>query len=309
MAIDETRANLERVLAALTADQPADTPADQPAAGEGAAAVAAPREAPDDGPFALWYQPKIDIKQRCLAGAEALLRVRDPAAGELMPAGMPEMSDDDMARLAQQALAATLRDWQVFDDAGFNLRLSINIPVTLLDRLPIAAIVAEHRPKADSWPGLIVEVTEDQIVRDIRRSVAIAAKLRDSGITLAIDDFGAGYSSFSSLREMRFAELKLNSSFVKGCAGDPTNAAICQTAIDLAHRFGSAAVAEGIETVADLQAMQIMGCDFGQGALIAPPLAIDDFLALLRARMNKPRPPQAEHRGGTAPEAPAVASA
>jgi EAL domain-containing protein (putative c-di-GMP-specific phosphodiesterase class I) len=290
MGADETKANLQRVLAALTADETA-----APAEASAPQVREEPPAAPDESPLELWYQPKIDIKQRCLAGAEVLLRVREPATGALLPAGVvPPMDDANIARLTEQALVATLRDWSVFDQAGFNLRLSINVAVNLLDRLPIADVVAAHRPTADHWPGLIVEVAEDQIVRDIRRSVAIAAKLRGSGITVAIDDFGAGYSSFTSLRELSFAELKLNSSFVKGCAGDPTNAAICQTAVDLAHRFGSAAVAEGISSVADLQAMQIMGCDFGQGDLIAPPMAMADFLALLRQRLNKPRPPQGD---------------
>jgi len=111
-----------------------------------------------------------------------------------------------------------------------------------------------------------------------------------SGITIAIDDFGAGYSSFSSLRDLPFAELKIDHSFVKGCATDATNAAICQTAIDLAHRFGSAAVAEGVENGADLQALMVMGCDFGQGVLIAPPMPKERFLELLRQRMTKQRP-------------------
>jgi EAL domain-containing protein (putative c-di-GMP-specific phosphodiesterase class I) len=284
MAVDETQAALQRVLASLTAGEPADASAqpDSPA-----------EEALREAWLELWYQPKIDIKQRCLAGAEALMRIRRPDQGIEPPESfLPGAGDDIMARLTENALLTALRDWTVFDAAGFNLRLSINIPVHLLVRLPIAKIVTENRPKADYWPGLIVEVTEDQIVRDIRRSQEIAANLRVSGITVAIDDFGAGYSSFSSLRELTFAELKINRSFVTGCASEPTNAAICQTAIDLAHRFGSAAVAEGIETVADLQAMQIMGCDFGQGHLIAPPLPTKEFMALLQQRMNKARPPQ-----------------
>jgi EAL domain-containing protein (putative c-di-GMP-specific phosphodiesterase class I) len=82
---------------------------------------------------------------------------------------------------------------------------------------------------------------------------------------------------------------------VRDCATDATNAAICQTAIDLAHRFGSAAVAEGIESQADLQALMVMGCDFGQGVLIAPPMPKDRFLDLLRQRMNR-------QRAGAAPE-------
>jgi EAL domain-containing protein (putative c-di-GMP-specific phosphodiesterase class I) len=136
-----------------------------------------------------------------------------------------------------------------------------------------------------------VEVTEDQIVRDMKLAQEVADRLRISGIKIAIDDFGAGYSSFSSLRELPFVELKLDSSFVKNCATDATNAAICQTAVDLAHRFGSAAVAEGIENAANLQALMVMGCDFGQGVLIAPPMPQERFLDLLRQRVNRPRPP------------------
>jgi len=136
---------------------------------------------------------------------------------------------------------------------------------------------------------LIVEVNEDQIVRDPALANEIAGHLRVSGISVAIDDFGAGFSSFASLRDLPFAELKIASAFVAGCAVDAANAAICQTAIDLAHRFGSAAVAAGVESNTDLQALMVMGCDFGQGAVIAPPMSKERFLELLRQRIAKPR--------------------
>src|SRR5262249_56367260 len=142
---------------------------------------------------------------------------------------------------------------------------------------------------AEGWRGIIVEVTEDQVGGDLRVAQEIATRLRVSGVTIAIDDFGAGYSSLSSLRELPFVEIKLDHSFVHNCATDATNAAICQTAVDLAHRFGSAAVAEGIENAADLQALMVMGCDFGQGVLIAPPMPLERFLDLLRRRVRKPR--------------------
>jgi EAL domain-containing protein (putative c-di-GMP-specific phosphodiesterase class I) len=241
--------------------------------------------------FEIWYQPKIDLKRKCLAGAEALARIRHPALGVLLPGSfLPAATEESIMLLTEHALLSTLRAWSTFDAAGFNLHLAINVPVSVLLKLPIPGIVRENRPKAEHWPGLILEVTEDQIVRDIALAHEIAAQLRVSGITISIDDFGAGYSSFSSLRELPFAEIKLDSSFVKNCAVDATNAAICQTAIDLAHRFGSAAVAEGIESSADLQALLMMGCDFGQGVLIAPPMPQERFIDLLRQRMNKPRP-------------------
>lgn len=104
--------------------------------------------------------------------------------------------------------------------------------------------------------------------------------------------------AFSSLRDLPFAALKLHGSFVNNCAVDVTNAAICQTAIDLAHRFDSSAVAGGIDTIADLQALIVMGCDFGQGALVAPPFPKDRFLDALRQYMNKPRAPEQPADGG-----------
>ncbi len=240
--------------------------------------------------FEIWYQPKIDLKRKCLAGAEALARIHHPQFGVLQPGNfLPEVDENSIAELAQQAVLATLLDWTMFDEAGFNLHLAINVPVNVLLKLPIPQLVAEYRPKTDRWPGLILEVTEDQIVRDTALANEIATELRVSGITIALDEFGAGYSSFSSLRALPFAELKIDQSFVTGCATDAANGAICQTAIDLAHRFGSAAVAEGVESSADLQTLMVMGCDFGQGPLIAPPMPKERFLELLRQRMNKPR--------------------
>jgi EAL domain-containing protein (putative c-di-GMP-specific phosphodiesterase class I) len=240
----------------------------------------------------LWYQPKIDLRRKRLAGAEALARIHHPEHGLMWPDSfLPDVDADSVARLTERALVATLQDWSVFEQAGFNLHLAINVPVAVMVRLPIVELVREHRPRTERWPGLILEVSEDQIVRDIKLANEIANELRHSGVTISIDDFGAGYSSFSSLRALPFAELKLHSTFIKDCAIDATNAAICQTAIDLAHRFGSAAVAEGIETAADMQALVVMGCDFGQGVLIAPPMPQRRFLDLLLQRVNKARPP------------------
>jgi len=247
-----------------------------------------------NGWLEIWYQPKIDLRRKCLAGAEALARIRHPELGVLLPQSfLPDSDEDDVVSLAEHALLATLNDWSTFDRAGFNLHLAINVPVAVLLRLPIPTLVHDNRPKEEHWPGLIVEVTEDQIVRDIALANEIAKQLKISGVTVSIDDFGGGYSSFASLRELPFMELKLDHTFVKGCAVDGTNGAICQTAIDLAHRFGSVAVAEGIESVADLQALQVMRCDFGQGILLAPPMPLDSFIDLLCQRRNKPPKPSA----------------
>jgi EAL domain len=100
-----------------------------------------------------------------------------------------------------------------------------------LSKLPVAQLVSENRPAASHWPGPFWKSAKTKSCAKSRWRV-----------TIAIDDFGAGYSSFSSLRALPFAELKVDSSFVKNGATDANNAAICQTAVDLAHRFGSMAV-------------------------------------------------------------------
>jgi EAL domain-containing protein (putative c-di-GMP-specific phosphodiesterase class I) len=240
----------------------------------------------------IWYQPKVDLERKCLAGAEALARIRHPELGVLPPGNfLPDVDDDNIAELVQHALLATLVDWTMFEEAGFNLHLAVNVPARVLFKLAIPQLVAQFRPNSPSWPGLILEVTEDQIARDRTLAERIVRQLCISGIGLAIDDFGAGYSSFSTLRQLPFAELKIDRSFVTGCASDAGKAAICQTAVDLAHRLGGVAVAPGVESNADLQALTAMGCDFGQGALIAPPMPKARFLGLLRRRMLRPPAP------------------
>ena len=239
----------------------------------------------------IWYQPKIDLKRKCLAGAEALARIHHPNLGVLLPGQfLAGVDDDTLALLTEHALLTTLYDWNTFNDAGYNLHLAINVPVSALLRLPIPTLVKESRPQDPTLarPRGRSEGRSDRPRHQARAGNRAPAQGL-SGVTVAIDDFGGGYSSFASLRELPFAELKIDHTFVKDCATEGINGAICQTAIDLAHRFGSVAVAEGIENMADLQALQVMRCDFGQGVLLAPPMPKERFIALLNQRNNKPR--------------------
>jgi EAL domain-containing protein (putative c-di-GMP-specific phosphodiesterase class I) len=247
-------------------------------------------EALREGWLEIWYQPKIDLRRKCLAGAESLARIHHPQDGLLWPESfLPTLDDAELAALACHGLETVLGDWTDFAAAGFNLKLAVNLPVRALNDVPIADMVAERRPQANDWPGLMLEVNEGEIVRDVKLVRTLAPALKAAGVTLALDDFGAGYSSFASLRDLPFDALKIDAAFVKDCAADPDNAAICQTAIDLAHRFGGVAVAEGVESRADLQALVVMGCDFGQGVTIAPAMPKARFLGLLRERANAAR--------------------
>jgi EAL domain-containing protein (putative c-di-GMP-specific phosphodiesterase class I) len=154
--------------------------------------------------------------------------------------------------------------------------------VGALVNLQLPALIREHRPRNEDWPGLILEVTESEVIRDVSLVHEIATQLRLYGIPFAIDDFGEGFSSFARLRELSFAELKLDMSFVKNCSDDARNAGICQAIVDLAHHFGADAVAEGLENARDLETVRRMGCNIGQGYLIARPMPKTEFATMLR---------------------------
>lgn len=132
------------------------------------------------------------------------------------------------------------------------------------------------------------DLTEDQIASDLKLVHEVGAELQPSGIAFAIDDFGRGYLPMARLQELpRFSEFKLDRGFVAGCAADKGHAAIGKTVIDLAHNFGSEAVAVGVEDPADANALAKMGCDIAQGHLFAQPMAMERFQALLRQRAEQ----------------------
>jgi EAL domain-containing protein (putative c-di-GMP-specific phosphodiesterase class I) len=233
----------------------------------------------------LWYQPKIDLRGRMFAGAEGYVRARHPEHGVLPPDSILDRADPaEMLMLTQHVLTTALRDWPAFAAVGVPIRFSINVPAFVLNRLPLACIIADERPKASSWPGMILEVNEDEIVHDLPLAQKLAKVLRPHNVDIAIDDFGRAYSQLAQLKEMPFTELKIDRSFVANCDADRMNSGLCETIIELAHRFGIKAVAEGIETAAELKALHSMGCDYGQGYLFARPMQRDHFIKLLRER-------------------------
>ncbi len=250
-------------------------------------------EALNKGWIEFWYQPKIDLRKKQLVGVEAFARARHPENGVLMPnAFMPGASEIDLIKLSELALDQALKANLNFSKLGVSLRLAVNIPINALVKVPIAHIVESHRAKFEKWPGVVVDIPEEQIVADLALANDITKKLSHLDVSLAVDDFGRGYSSLARLKELPFSELKLDRAFVTDCGSDKVNAPLCKTVIDLAHNFGSCAVAVGIEKASDALALVSMGCDYGQGFLLGQPMPEERFISLLRQRAN-PRPKSA----------------
>jgi EAL domain-containing protein (putative c-di-GMP-specific phosphodiesterase class I) len=232
-----------------------------------------------------WYQPKIALRKKQLAGAESYARVRHPQHGiVLAQAFTANASEAATAKLSELALENALKTGAHFSKLGVPLRLSVNIPVPALVKIPVEDIVKSHHANNEKWPGLIIDVPEEQIVGDVALASELSKKLEPYGVRLAIDNFGRAYTSLAKADELPFEELKLDRSFVADCGTDKVNAPLCKTVIDLAHSFGRYVVAVGIEKAADALALVSMGCDYGQGFLLGQPMPEERFISLLRQR-------------------------
>jgi EAL domain-containing protein (putative c-di-GMP-specific phosphodiesterase class I) len=232
-----------------------------------------------------WYQPKIDLRKKRLAGAEAYARARHPQHGVVLPtAFMPGATEATLIKLAEVQLTSALKAGLAFSNLGINLRLAINLPFAILENLPVEAIVKAQRPAGAKWVGLTIDVPEQQIIGKLARAGELATQLERSGVYLAIDACGRGHEQISRLGELPFAELKLDRTYVTDCSTDKVKAPVCKAVIDLAHAFGRSAVAMGIEKASDAIALVSMGCDFGQGFLLGQPMPEQRFISLLRQR-------------------------
>jgi EAL domain-containing protein (putative c-di-GMP-specific phosphodiesterase class I)/CheY-like chemotaxis protein len=233
----------------------------------------------------LWYQPKIDLRTMLICGAEALVRLRHPIHGIVPPAEfLPRPNDPLYHALTDYVVRRSLLDWTTFAENRMTSRIAINVPASVLQRPGFVANLRDCLPRHPKFPGLIVEITEDEAITDpeLAREIAVQLKLYD--VHVSIDDFGAGYSSLQRLTELPFAEIKLDRSFVQGCAKDERRREICQRVADLARRFGIVAVAEGVEATDDLQVLMQMGYDVGQGYLFAKPMPTHMFVDMVAAR-------------------------
>jgi two-component system cell cycle response regulator len=236
----------------------------------------------------IWYQAKFDLRSSSICGAEGLIRARHPAHGLITPDNLlPPPGDAGYEALTRFAVGQVVADWQRFAAQGAALKLSINAPVSVIDAPPFITLIRSLLPNDPRFPGLTIEVTEDELVRDSERAREAASQLKLYDVDISIDDFGSGYASLSRLNDFPFAEVKIDRSFVSGCASNKVKHSLCQTVVDLAHRFGAEVCAEGVETAEDLCAVKAMQCDTAQGFLLAKPLPVAAFALMLAAGPGK----------------------
>jgi len=238
--------------------------------------------------FDVHYQPIIDIHSRRVAGLEALLRWKHPAQGYVSPERFIEVAEETglIIPIGQFVLDRLGRDITTWREEGAHLvPVSMNVSAVQLERTRLRELVQQAMEKFRIGPQLIaLELTEGSLFEKRTgefREDALAS-LRDLGVKIAIDDFGTGYSSLSYLKRWRVDSLKIDRSFVRDIATDPSDHAIVSAIVAMARSLNIQVVAEGIETWQQLESLRNMGCHLAQGFLFAKPCNAIDALRYLR---------------------------
>jgi EAL domain-containing protein (putative c-di-GMP-specific phosphodiesterase class I) len=251
---------------------------------------AALQNALDNGEFVVHYQPVIELSTGAIVGAEALVRWDHPERGLVPPMDFIPLAEESglIVPIGAWVLAEACRsaaDLQARFPSDPPFHMAVNLSARQLTRSEIVTEVGYVLAETGLDPGsLVLEITESMVMRDIDLSIERMTKLKELGIQLAIDDFGTGYSSLNYVRRFPVDVLKVDKSFIDEIAESEESRALTAAVVELARILGLRTVAEGIEHADQLERLQQMGCEFGQGFLFAKPLPMAELQAMLTER-------------------------
>ena len=252
-------------------------------------------QAVSDSTFGLVYQPIVSLDTGHIAGFESLVRWPRPDLDTLMPDQFIDVAEDTglIVPLGAWVIEQALSDLAAGRASGSRTAdpfVSINVSARQFRSGNLATTVRRALEDTGLPPSLLLlELTESVLLRQEEGIAANLAELQRLGVRLAIDDFGTGYSSLSYLRELPIDVLKIDRSFVEGITASQRRLALAQGIVGIAGTLGMAVVAEGIETGQQRDLLTQMGCEYGQGYLLARPMTWQDGQRLLRA--NRPLTP------------------
>jgi diguanylate cyclase (GGDEF)-like protein len=267
------------------------------------------RRAIDSDELQLHYQPKVDASTGRLVGCEALVRWLHPHKGFIPPSEfIPDAERTGAIRsLTAWVVATALRDLQRWQEAGFDIDVSINVsPVDLADPRfadSVAAVLVQTGADASH---VVLEVTESGAMKDLPATLRMMEQLRVLGIRFSIDDFGTGYSSLAHLKRLPVDEVKIDQSFIQELEAQGGDDVIVRSTINLGHALNLKVVAEGVEAASSWEALGRLGCDLIQGYFVSKPLPTAQFTEWMAARLSSHRPsgtPHDPHLAGRSPAA------
>jgi diguanylate cyclase (GGDEF)-like protein/PAS domain S-box-containing protein len=236
----------------------------------------------------VFYQPVVELSSGELVGAEALVRWLHPDRGLIGPSEFIPIAEETglIVPIGTWVLEEAARQWVRWGSAFPRRRpftMAVNLSARQLHQPDLLGVVRETLSAQGMIPSsLSLELTESVLMDDLELSPRTLQCLRDLGVRLAIDDFGTGYSSLTYLKRFPVDTIKIDQHFVAGLGHDAFDTAIVGSTVEMAHSLGLRVVAEGVETLEQLESLQAAGCDLAQGAYFAMPQGATEFESLLR---------------------------
>ena len=235
------------------------------------------------GELRLEYQPQFRLDDGCMHGVEVLARWQHPEFGEVSPGRFIPIAEESgmIVELGSWVLEAACRQLAAWDEAGFLVpRLAVNLSMQQLERRDLTdQVIAALRRTGVEPDRLELEVTETMLMRHAERVIANLEDLRALGITLAVDDFGSGFSSMIYLKRLPISRLKIDKTFIDQVTRDPADDAIARAIITLGRGLGLDVLAEGVETEEQADFLRREGCAEAQGYLFGQPMTADELVA------------------------------
>jgi diguanylate cyclase (GGDEF)-like protein/PAS domain S-box-containing protein len=242
------------------------------------------------GDLRLHYQPEVDLSSGRIVAVEALVRWQHAERGLLAPGEFIPVAEESglivaIGEWVLEEACRQLASWRADGTADAGLRMAVNVSARQLCSPGLPETIAAALARAGLEPGaLLVEITESALIQDAELSDTNLQALRDMGVAIALDDFGTGFSSLGQIRDLPAVDvIKVDRSFTAGLGRNDADGAVVTAVLVLARSLGVEAVAEGIETPAQLELLRGLGCDIGQGFHFARPLAADAIASVIRA--------------------------
>lgn len=233
----------------------------------------------------LYYQPKINLKNNSITGAEALIRWNHPMLGRIAAEKfIPIAEESGLIRpISEWVLETACQQTKIWHDSGLNwLKVGINISSFQFRQLDLFHQMTQTLFKTSLDPLFLeLELTEKILVENIKTNIQRLNLIKKLGIQIALDDFGTGYSSLGYLQKFPFDILKIDACFIRNLDKDQVNAVITKNTIDMAHQLGLKVVAEGVETKTELKLLQEYQCDEAQGFIFSRPIPAAEFKKLV----------------------------
>ncbi len=239
--------------------------------------------------FRVYFQPIVAMGSGRIVKAEALIRWQHPQRGLVSPMEFIPLAEEVglIGDIGDWVLRESLRWMKRWYDQGASCR-QVSVNMSPNQFIGEASEVWLEQLRKTGLPGecLIIEITEGLLLNERASVIEKLAQFRAAGVQIAVDDFGTGYSALAYLKKFDVDFLKIDRSFVRDLATDPSDLALSEAIIVMAHKLGLRVVAEGVETVEQRDILAAAGCDFAQGYLYAKPMPAEAFDAMMAGSLS-----------------------